>query len=63
MATTDLPQQEAQDALRQYAEQSNETRAKAIEQFILANLEDDAFLKLCVDVEACWQRQVLDRRL
>ncbi|CAD0088012.1 unnamed protein product, partial [Aureobasidium vineae] len=63
MATTNSPQQHAQDVLRQYAEQSNETRAKAIEQFILANLEDDAFLKLCVDVEACWQRQVLDRRL
>ncbi|KAI4722575.1 hypothetical protein E4T48_01147 [Aureobasidium sp. EXF-10727] len=63
MATTNPPQQSAQDALRQYAEQSNETRAKALEQFIVASLEDDAFLKLCVDVEACWQRQLLDRRL
>ncbi|KAG9755158.1 hypothetical protein KCU59_g1, partial [Aureobasidium melanogenum] len=60
--TTDSAQQSAQDALRQYAEQPREIRAEAITQFILASLEDDAFLKLCVDVDACWQRQVLDRR-
>lgn len=64
MTTADSPQQQsAQDALRQYAEQSDETRSEAIKQFILASLEDDAFVKLCVDVEACWQRQVLDRRI
>jgi hypothetical protein len=63
MATAGSPQQSAQDALRQYADQSDETRSEAITQFILASLEDDAFLKLCVDVEACWQRQVLDRRI
>ncbi|KAH0004815.1 hypothetical protein KCU78_g13210, partial [Aureobasidium melanogenum] len=61
--TTDSAQQSAQDALRQYAEQPREIRAEAITQFILASLEDDAFLKLCVDVDACWQRQVLDRRV
>jgi hypothetical protein len=63
MTTADSPQQSAQDALRQYAEQSDEIRSEAIKQFILASLEDDAFVKLCVDVEACWQRQVLDRRV
>jgi len=63
MTTASSPQQSAQDALRRYADQSDETRAEAIKQFILASLEDDAFLKLCVDVEACWQRQVLDRRI
>lgn len=61
--TTSSTQQSAQDALRQYAEQPKETRAEAIKQFILASLHDDDFLKLCVDVEACWQRQVLDRRV
>lgn len=61
--TTSSAQQSAQDALRQYAEQPKEARAEAIKQFILASLEDDAFLKLCIDVEACWQRQVLDRRV
>lgn len=61
--TTSLAQQSAQDVLKQYAEQPKETRAEAIKQFILASLEDDAFLKLCIDVEACWQRQVLDKRV
>ncbi|KAG9948130.1 hypothetical protein KCU85_g5286, partial [Aureobasidium melanogenum] len=61
--TTSSTLQSAQDALRQYAEQPKETRAEAIKQFILASLHDDDFLKLCVDVEACWQRQVLDRRV
>jgi hypothetical protein len=63
MTTADSPQQSAQDALRQYADQPDEVRSEAIKQFILASLEDDAFIKLCVDVEACWQRQVLDRRI
>jgi hypothetical protein len=63
MTTASSPRQSAQDALRQYAEQPDETRSEAITQFILASIEDDAFLKLCVDVEACWQRQVLDRRI
>jgi hypothetical protein len=63
MTTASSPQQSAQDALRQYADQPDETRSEAITQFILASIEDDAFLKLCVDVEACWQRQVLDRRI
>jgi hypothetical protein len=63
MTTADSPQQSAQDALRQYADQPDETRSEALKQFILASLEDDAFVKLCVDVEACWQRQVLDRRI
>ncbi|KAG9836899.1 hypothetical protein KCU98_g10227, partial [Aureobasidium melanogenum] len=61
--TTSSAQQSPQDVLRQYAEQPKETRAEAIKQFILASLEDDAFLKLCVDVDACWQRQVLERRV
>jgi hypothetical protein len=63
MTTADSPQQSAQDALKQYADQPDEVRSEAIKQFILASLEDDAFVKLCVDVEACWQRQVLDRRI
>ncbi|KAI4834548.1 hypothetical protein E4T44_08730 [Aureobasidium sp. EXF-8845] len=63
MTTADSPQQSAQDALKQYADQPDEVRSEAIKQFILASLEDDAFIKLCVDVEACWQRQVLDRRI
>lgn len=61
--TTNSAQQSARDALRQYAEQPKETRAEAIKQFILASLEDDAFVKLCIDVDACWQRQVLERRI
>ncbi|KAK6003046.1 hypothetical protein QM012_000891 [Aureobasidium pullulans] len=61
--TSNLAQQNAQISLRQYAEQPNGTRSEAIKQFILANIQDDAFLKLCVDVENCWQRQVLNRRV
>ena len=57
------PQQSAQEALKQYADQPDGVRTKAIEQFILANIENDDFLKLCVDVDACWQRQLLDRRM
>lgn len=57
------PQQNAQDALRRYADQPDEIRSEALQQFILANLENDDFLKLCVDVEACWQRQLLNRRM
>jgi hypothetical protein len=63
MTTADSPQQSAQDALKQYADQPDEVRSEAIKQFFLASLGDDAFVKLCVDVEACWQRQVLDRRI
>lgn len=63
MTTADSPQQTAQDALRQYADQPDETRSEALSQFLLANLENNDFLKLCVDMEACWQRQLLDRRM
>lgn len=57
------PQQDAEEALKQYANQPDEIRSEALQQFLLANLENDDFVKLCVDVEACWQRQLLDKRI
>lgn len=62
MTTPISQQQPAQDDLGRYAEQPDEVRMEAMNQFILANIEDDAFMKLCVDVESCWRRFALDRR-
>ncbi|THZ65630.1 hypothetical protein D6C85_08332 [Aureobasidium pullulans] len=62
MTTTIAQQQPAQNDLGRYAEQPDEVRMEAMNQFILANIEDDAFMKLCVDVESCWRRFALDRR-
>jgi len=56
-------QRDAQAELRRYAELPEEKRMETINQFILASIENDDFLKLCVDVEACWQRKVLDKRI
>ncbi|KAI5254084.1 hypothetical protein E4T42_02668 [Aureobasidium subglaciale] len=56
-------QRDAQAELKYHAELPREKRMETINQFILASIENDEFLKLCVDVEACWQRKVLDKRI
>ncbi|KAI5199621.1 hypothetical protein E4T39_06136 [Aureobasidium subglaciale] len=64
MTTTgSASQRDAQAELRCFAGLPKEERMEAINQFILASIDNDDFLMLCVDVEACWQRKVLDRRV
>jgi len=45
--------------LGQYAAQSNEDRAAALEEFMVSNLESNSFTTLCQDIENCWQRIAL----
>ncbi|KAK5166904.1 uncharacterized protein LTR77_007633 [Saxophila tyrrhenica] len=45
--------------LSQYAAQSREDRAAALEEFMISNLENGSFTKLCQDIENCWQRIAL----
>ncbi|KAI7313291.1 hypothetical protein KC315_g11721 [Hortaea werneckii] len=45
--------------VEEYATQSREERQAALETFMLANLENPAFAKLCEDVENCWRRIAL----
>ncbi|KAI7552423.1 hypothetical protein KC331_g1896 [Hortaea werneckii] len=46
-------------SVEEYATQSREERQAALETFMLANLENPAFAKLCEDVENCWRRIAL----
>ncbi|KAI6842004.1 hypothetical protein KC340_g2135 [Hortaea werneckii] len=46
-------------SVEEYATQSREDRQAALETFMLANLENPAFAKLCEDVENCWRRIAL----
>lgn len=46
-------------ALEEYATQSREDRQAALDEFMVANLENPAFTKLCEDVENCWRRMAL----
>lgn len=45
--------------LEAYAAQCREDRAAAMDDFIVANLENPAFTTLCEDVENCWRRVAL----
>lgn len=46
-------------SLARYAEQSFEDRQAALEDFMMQNLENPDFTKLCKDVENCWKRIAL----
>lgn len=55
-STVDIQEQESLNA---YAAQSREDRATAMDDFIVANIENPAFATLCEDVENCWRRIAL----
>jgi hypothetical protein len=55
---TSMTEQE-RASLEVYAAQSQEDRAAAMDDFVMANLENPAFTKLCEDVENCWRRFAL----
>ena len=46
-------------SLDDYAAQSRADREAAIDEFMVAHLENPAFTKLCEDVENCWRRFAL----
>ena len=46
-------------SLQEYAGQSREDRQAALDEFMIENLENPGFTKLCEDVENCWRRIVL----
>lgn len=46
-------------SLEEYAAQSREDREATIDEFMVANLENPGFTKLCEDVENCWRRIAL----
>ena len=46
-------------SLEEYATQSLQDRQAALEEFMIENLENPAFIKLCEDVENCWRRIAL----
>ncbi|KAK4580119.1 hypothetical protein LTR86_000322 [Recurvomyces mirabilis] len=46
-------------SLEEYATQSLPDRQAALEDFMMRNLENPAFTKLCEDVENCWRRIAL----
>lgn len=46
-------------ALEEYATQSLQDRQSALDEFMVENLENPAFTKLCEDVENCWRRMAL----
>lgn len=50
------PPQTAKELLAEYAKQSDEARAKAIDNLICEYLEDENFVKLVEDVEGAWRR-------
>jgi hypothetical protein len=45
--------------LNDYAAQSQEDRAAALDDFVVANLENPSFTTLCEDIENCWRRIAL----
>ncbi|KAK6397837.1 hypothetical protein LTR65_005085 [Meristemomyces frigidus] len=46
-------------SLDEYATQSLQDRQAALDEFMIANLENPAFTKLAEDVENCWRRMAL----
>lgn len=46
-------------SLEEYATQSLQDRQAALDEFMVENLENPAFTKLCEDVENCWRRMAL----
>ena len=55
------PRQTDREQLANYANLPSAERMTLLQDFICEKLEDDNFLKLCTDVEACWQRIAFDR--
>ena len=53
------PTNTAVASLEDYASQTREDRAAALEEFMISNLESNAFTTLCHDIENCWQRIAL----
>ena len=47
------------DSLARYANQSSQDRQAALDEFMVRNLENPDFTKLCRDVENCWRRIAL----
>ena len=59
-ACVQSPSRRRQDvSLEEYAAQSSEDREAALDEFMVANLENPAFTTLCEDVEKCWRRIAL----
>ena len=56
LATPKPPPQTAKEHLAEYAAQSDEDRARAIDNMICTCLEDENFGKLMEDVEGAWKR-------
>ncbi|GAB7349329.1 hypothetical protein MBLNU459_g8465t2 [Dothideomycetes sp. NU459] len=50
------------DDLASYTTMPAKEREDWLNDFIYRHLEDENFLKLCVDVEGCWRRRFLDQR-
>ncbi|EMC99590.1 hypothetical protein BAUCODRAFT_144989 [Baudoinia panamericana UAMH 10762] len=50
---------ESAGSLEEYATLSMQDRQAVLEDFMMANLENPAFTKLCEDVENCWRRIAL----
>ncbi|KAF2772377.1 hypothetical protein EJ03DRAFT_372124 [Teratosphaeria nubilosa] len=46
-------------SLEEYATQSWQDRQAALEQFMISNLENPAFAKLCEDIDNCWRKMTL----
>lgn len=60
--TAPSPEENAQENLRRYAQQSDEVRKAALDKFYVDNLFNEDFIRLVEDMDSCWQRFVLDRR-
>lgn len=50
---------DGQARLREYAAQSAEDRQAALDEFMVQNLQNDDFTKLCQDIENSWRRIIL----
>ncbi|GAM84311.1 hypothetical protein ANO11243_023050 [Dothideomycetidae sp. 11243] len=55
------PRPDDAQRLERYAAQGDEQCAAALDHFIVSNLQNDDFLKLCEDTEGCWRRTGLAR--
>lgn len=58
-AVTSTAQSSGSSSLRRYVEQSLEDRQAALDEFMVQNLENPDFVRLCKDVENCWKRIAL----
>ncbi|KAK3707761.1 hypothetical protein LTR37_011938 [Vermiconidia calcicola] len=52
-------QTEEMSSLREYASQSREDRIATLDEFMVANIDNNDFTMLCEDVENCWRRIAL----